>query len=154
MSKSDLKSSLAVLLILVAGSALAGEIYKWTDDAGNVHYEDRPLGEEVEVLKIRSKPTSEESVQEEVDSVGSTQEKLQAKHEERAKADASKMDQRKKRAADEERCTEYKTRQESLETSRRFYREDASGERTYLDEQQMQEVRDQVQASIKEFCKP
>jgi hypothetical protein len=34
----------AVLAITAGGGAMANEIYKWTDEEGNVHYEDRPTG--------------------------------------------------------------------------------------------------------------
>ena len=29
-----------------SGAALSGDIYMWTDEDGNVHYEDRPTGGE------------------------------------------------------------------------------------------------------------
>ena len=36
--------SCAVMALTIAGGAMANEIYKWTDEDGTVHYEDRPTG--------------------------------------------------------------------------------------------------------------
>ncbi|MCH8073174.1 MAG: DUF4124 domain-containing protein, partial [Proteobacteria bacterium] len=57
---------IAVVLTLVvsaAGTAVAGDIYKWTDEEGNVHFEDRPAGEQPERLAIQSKPTDPARIQ-------------------------------------------------------------------------------------------
>ncbi len=41
---------LTTAALAFSGTALSGEIYKWTDDDGNVHYEDRPTGDDVELV--------------------------------------------------------------------------------------------------------
>ena len=38
----------AVFAITLSSGALADDIYKWTDEDGNVYYEDRPSGEPTE----------------------------------------------------------------------------------------------------------
>ena len=44
MNKLRLPITLAFAAMLASGVGVAGEIYKWVDDDGNVHYEDRPTG--------------------------------------------------------------------------------------------------------------
>jgi hypothetical protein len=151
MSIPDIKKSLIILLLLVAGSALAGEIYKWTDADGTVHYEDQPLGADAERLNIKSKATDRDSIEQQAASRTAANEERESAP---AEASPSPAELRKKAKVNKARCEEYTARQESLETSRRFYREDEKGERTYLDDDQVQKVREQVQANIKEFCKP
>lgn len=151
MSTPDIKKSLAILLLLVAGSALAGEIYKWTDADGTVHYADQPLGVDAERLNIKSKATDRDSPERQAASRAAENEEPESAP---AEASPSPAELRKQAKENKARCEEYTARQESIETSRRFYREDENGERTYLDDKQVQEVREQVQANIKEFCKP
>src|SRR5210317_1699840 len=54
----------AVFALALAGGgvAIAGDIYKWVDADGNVHYEDRPIGAQSERLDIQSRPTDRAAV--------------------------------------------------------------------------------------------
>ena len=49
-------------------------------------------------------------------------------------------------------CEQSRANMQRLVTSRRIYREDDSGERTYLDEVEMQATRQRVENEISEFC--
>jgi len=44
MKGKKLALSCALVALTVAGGAMAEGIYKWTDEDGTVHYEDRPSG--------------------------------------------------------------------------------------------------------------
>ena len=58
MKISRLLTVVSVATLLAVARAVAGEIYKWTDDDGNVHYEDRPIGESgMERMEIVSQNT-------------------------------------------------------------------------------------------------
>ena len=45
MNRLRLPITFACATLLASGLAAGGEIYKWIDENGNVHYEDRPIGE-------------------------------------------------------------------------------------------------------------
>ena len=66
------KYAIACLMMFVvsaSGITLANDIYKWTDEDGNVHYGDRPSGDSSEErLAISSKPTDTAMVQARVES--------------------------------------------------------------------------------------
>lgn len=143
---------LIMFTVSVSGMALANDIYKWTDEDGNVHYVDRPSGDASEVrLAIRSRPTDPSKVQARVQSryeraaaaeeaaaaepAGPSEEELQAQAEERA-----------------QRCEAYKARLQKFLTSRRLYRQDENGERVYLDEEQTQAARERVENQVQEYC--
>ena len=49
--------STLVATIATVNLASASEIYKWTDDEGNVHYTDTPQGDPSERLDIQSRST-------------------------------------------------------------------------------------------------
>ena len=52
----------------------------------------------------------------------------------------------------EQKCVTYRDRLERFTYSRHLYRENENGEREYLDEEEMQAARDQVQDQIDEYC--
>ena len=53
---------LAIATLGFSSAVLSGEIYKWTDADGNVHFEDRPLGDNFERLDVRTRSTNNSSV--------------------------------------------------------------------------------------------
>jgi hypothetical protein len=135
-----------------SGTVLAGEIYKWTDDDGNVHYEDRPTGAQVERLAVASRSTDNASVQASIDA---------RREHETARSDArSKSAEDAKAAADEQmetdqrtaKCQASRSRMESYLQARRLYNQDDSGARVYLDESQIMEARSKAQDEIQKYC--
>lgn len=145
--------TLAVVALLLAGGTSANEIYKWTDENGNVHYEDRPSGMPTEQrLAINYQRTDS----------GSVQQRIEARHERQAARDEAKSvaaaeaeEAAEKAAAAEERkqaCERARSRLETYLQSRRLYRTDENGERVYLDDEQRQEARSKAEGQITEFC--
>lgn len=145
--------TLITMLVLTAtGSVAVGQIYKWTDEEGNVHFTDKPVDGEAECVAIRSRRTDPGRVQASVEaraeaaakkteekaavaSQGPTEEELAAQAAERAK-----------------KCATYRERLQRFVQSRRIYREDENGERVYLSEEEMQEARERVENQVQEYC--
>lgn len=149
-----------VLLLLgtaLTSGAIAGEIYKWTDKDGNVHYGDRPVGEgsagaAIERVAIASRPTNPEAVQASVDARLERQAVAADRAAERKTEEARQEELRAEAADRAEKCAAYRERLQKFVQSRRLYRLDDAGERVYLDEAQMQEAREQVQQQVQEYC--
>ena len=142
----------SMLTLAATGAALAGEIYKWTDKDGNVHYGDRPEGERPEIVGIASKPTDPARVQ--AMTQARAEVRTQAAEEAAAAAAAGPSPQELQAEAREraERCSAYRERLQSFVTSRRLYREDDNGERVYLDEDETRAARERVEGQIDEYC--
>ena len=146
---------IAVVLMLVvsaAGTAVAGDIYKWTDEEGNVHFEDRPAGEQPERLAIQSKPTDPARIQAMMQARASAAAKVA---EEEAAATPERPSPEELQVQAEERarlCSSYRAQLQKYITSRRLYREDESGERVYLDEDETLAARERVENQVQEFC--
>lgn len=138
--------------VAFGASAMASEIYKWTDEEGNVHYEDRPTVDDVERVAINSSPTSNSSVR-------ASENARRARQSAREDAIA-KRDEEERKAAEvaqiaaerEQKCQESRNRMENYLQARRLYREDESGEREYLDDTQVMEAREQAQEDIQAYC--
>lgn len=143
--------SALILAVVASSAAAASEIYKWTDDEGNVHYTDTPMGDPSERLDIHSQDTDTSAVQ------AQTQARLDrqaAKAQELAdkpkEPTAAELQAERKSKAEE--CSAARSRLTVLLQSRRIYREDANGERVYLDESDTQAARDAAQKQVEESC--
>ena len=136
------KSAIAFVMMLAissAGMAFAGDIYKWTDEDGNIHFGDHPTREaSKEPLAIGSMLTDTSIIQAKaavIEPVGATPEELRAQALER-----------------EEKCATSKARLQKFVTSRRLYKKDENGERVYLDEDEILAARERVQNQVEEYC--
>ena len=139
------------LTLAVSSGAFAGQIYKWTDEDGNVHYGDVPVGQSSERMAINSKPTDPSRIQAQAQARADA--KAQAA-EEAANAPTGPSPEELQAAADEKarKCQQHRADLQRMLTSRRIYREDEAGERDYLDEVEMQAARDRVEGEVEKHC--
>jgi Domain of unknown function (DUF4124) len=144
--------ALAAIAAAAPGAVAAGDIYKWTDENGVVHFGDRPSGDDSEtVIALSTESGSPAPAPEPVRTAsavpaataaaapapaGPTEEELRAEAEKRA-----------------EKCALYKERLQKFVTSRRLYRQDENGERVYLNEEETLAARAKVQEQVLEYCK-
>ena len=136
----------------IGGNALAGQIYKWTDAEGNVHYEDRPIGDGVEKHTVLSSNTDNTDVQAGIET---RLERDAVRSEARSKRDEDKQAAAAAEAESEKRdakCEESRSRLETYLQSRRLYKQDDAGERVYLDENQTTKARADAQDMIQKYC--
>ena len=161
MNRAKFTVALAIVATLATSVALAGEIYRYVDEDGNVHYVDRPTGVESEQrLAIQSRPTDNDAVMaraqqryarnEPEEDMGSengsvSDEPVQEEEMTRSERIAAARERQQK-------CQQYRDRLETFVTARRLYREGEDGERVYLEDNEIQEARDKVQARVEEFC--
>jgi hypothetical protein len=143
----------AALAMTISSSVFADDIYKWTDANGNVHYEDRPSGEPTEVrLQFSYNRTNSTAVGHRVQA---QRDASTARRETKEEAEAGQRTSAENRAAAEEKlaqCQTYRAKLKTMLESRRVYREDEAGERSYLDEAQRAEARSKAEELIKETC--
>ena len=140
-----------ILSVAMASAATASEIYKWTDEDGNVHYTDKPLQPSSERMDIVSHSTDNSAVQAQTQArLDSQATAAEAAANEPAGPTPEELRAEKKQRA--EQCTKYRERMTKFVQSRHLYREDESGERTYLDDAEMQKARARVQGQVEEYC--
>lgn len=141
------------LSIATTGSLFASNIYKWTDEEGNVHYGDLPTGAAGEErLAIPSRPTNTALIQARVQA----QAKARTRRAEAAAAIAAQQPTAEELRAQslerQEKCTRYRERQTAFTRNRRIYKMDENGERVYYDEEQMADARTRVDELVKQYC--
>ena len=139
--------------LLVGGAALSGEIYKWTDADGDVHYGDRPVGTDVERLHTTSNSsTDNDAVQASVDARHDREAVRSEARSKRDEADKAAADASAEAAQRDVKCQESRTRMQTYLQSRRLYQQDDAGERVYLDEDQTMQARADAQEMIQKYC--
>lgn len=145
--------ALVFAMALAAGGVAANDIYKWTDANGTVHYGDRPSGADSEErLQIGSRPTDPARIQRIVEARQDARTAGAEADAERAAGEPSPEELRARAEERAQKCEMYKERLQRFVTSRRLYREDESGERVYLDEEQTLAARARVQQQVEEHC--
>ena len=134
-------------------SAFAGEIYKFVDDEGNVHYVDRPTGESGEErMDISYTGTSTAAVNAQVKRRQGYMEALEEARKETASRREAEAQARAEVEARAAKCQESRARLESYLQAHRLYRENESGNREYLDDTQILEARRKAEEAIQEHC--
>lgn len=139
--------------VITGASVSAGEIYKYVDEDGNIHYLDRPTGESGEErLGLTYAHTDNATV--------SAQQKQRQEY--MAKLDEAREESATRREAEEKaraemeqrdaRCQQHRARLEGYLQARQLYRENEAGERVYLDESQTLEARQKVEELIQKDC--
>lgn len=152
MNRNRRPFAFAVAALIGTGVCSAGEIYKWTDDEGNVHYEDRPVASgDLERVDIVSRNTNNTVVQDRIDADRQARAAARQVASE-APAEMTQQELRAEQQARQEKCQSYRSKLETFLTAPRLYKEDAAGEREYLSEEQILEARSQVESKIEEYC--
>ena len=144
---------LVVSAAALTTSAFAGEIYKYVDDEGNVHYVDRPTGESGEErMGITYSGTSNAAVTAQVQRRQDYMEALEDARSEKASRREAEAQARAEMEARAAKCQESRARLESYLQAHRLYREGEAGEREYLDDEQILKARRKAEEAIQEHC--
>ena len=151
MNRKNVITCLIMFVVSASGIAYANDIYKWTDENGNIHYGDKPTGDATEErLAISSRATDPAKVQARAQSNYAARKTAEAAASE--PVGPTKDELRAKAAERSQKCDTYKARLQKFVQSRRLYKEDENGERVYLDEQQSQAARERVENQVQEYC--
>jgi hypothetical protein len=136
-----------------AGTAGA-DVYKYTDEKGNVLYTDKPATLPAERMNVQSRKTDTVAVQARQDA---DQQRMQGADKARQAASSQQADQQEAEqltAKDKaERCTKARQRYESYMTSQRLYEQQENGQRRYLTDQELDAARNSAKTTMDVMCK-
>ena len=140
---------IAVLLLLQAPVAGA-EVYKWVDEAGNVHYGDRPDkaagASEIQVDAPSLKTDIGELREEKRERL------LEAMEEDRQELDRQRKQQQAERARRAKQCKRLKNTYDRYRYASGVYRKDKEGNRSYFSNEQRAKKEAQLRKRMKEVC--
>lgn len=142
---------------LLCGAAAAGDVYKYTDERGNTMYTDRPMPGAVKVSSGAQRPveaTQRSYAAQQTSSnqqlMASNQRIAQGQSDQRAAATVAK-DLEASRA---DRCKKAREDYQNSLQSRRMYREEKDGTRTYLNEAELSQQRIAYAKNVDAICGP
>jgi hypothetical protein len=152
MTHTRLLLTVSLAALLASGLAVAGEIYKWTDDDGSVHYEDRPTGNtQFEHMDVISNNTDNSIVQARLDANRKARDAARQVASE-APPEMTREEIRAEQQKRKDECQKYRDQLQSFLRSQRLYQEDAAGDRAYLSEEDVMAARTRVEGQIQEYC--
>lgn len=144
--------TVACAVLLASGLAVGGEIYKWTDADGYVHYEDRPIGKtDMQHVDIISRNTDNSVVQARLDADRKARATARQVASE-ATPEMTREEVRAEQKARQEKCQAYRGQLEAFLRSNRLYKEEDGGDRRYLSEDEVMAARSRVEGQIQEYC--
>ena len=135
---------LALLLLCV--SATAG-VYKWTDEAGRVHYSDKPPETAAEKLDIETHRTDPEQLTARLNQDQSRSDTIVADQSEQQQLERERQIRR------VENCDRSQKALASLLSATRVYEPLPDGERRYLEQDEIDQRKANAQADVDQWCK-
>ncbi len=131
---------------MMASSAHAGKVYKWTDENGTIHYGDkRPEGTKTETLKVESNSSAPRP---------SLEEQLNNLEEKEEKENLVKQEQEQAKEAQEQnklRCNQAKNNLQTIENNARI-RIEENGELRYMTPEEIAKKKEDMNKVIEEAC--
>jgi len=137
---------LILVMLILAPVSGWGEIYRWTDASGQVHYGEQP-GPGAEAIEVKPQVVERDAA------TRQSQERLQkvldARQQEQA---ASAQKQASKAAVRNEKCSKLRQAQQDLGHGGMYFSDDANGERTFYSDQQVAAARSKIDSEIAANC--
>jgi len=132
-----------------AVGAWAGDIYRWTDADGQVHYGDRPTSRSAEPVQLRPEPPPDPQA---AARRGQRDKFLRAMQEDKA-ARAKRQHKADRKAAHlAAQCRKARRHLQEYRRATYLYREDGSGGRKVLSDSQRAAAVKKLQAQIEQHC--
>jgi len=149
MRRHPLKNCLLFLLLLVAGTAPA-EVYRWVDEQGVVHFEDRPRSPDAGGGRSYAPPAA--VVDDSQQRMDKTRKLLNAYQAERQQAREQKQQRQEEQAKRTRQCGIARDRLRQYQQYGAIYRLDDAGKRVYLSEQERAALVQQSRDDIARWC--
>jgi hypothetical protein len=125
------------------------DVYRFTDDKGQVQYTDKPQLLPAERLQVQSQRTDVVGIQERSDAANANKGALNKAASQAEAKQASEVNAKDKA----ERCVKARERYDQYMNSQRLYKTLPGGEREYLTDAELDSARAAAKTSMEEFCK-
>jgi hypothetical protein len=160
----------ALLLSVISGNAVAGEIYSWTDKNGVVHYGDRPPeGQKTQIVvvpqaprpddagaypsPVDARPGSESSAADAINTPGEQETvPLSLADQRREQLAKDRKEKRETREDTERMCAKHQRRLTQIEPARRVFYTDEKGQSVRMDDDLRIELVEEDKAYIAKNC--
>lgn len=137
-------------LAALTSTSIAGQIHKWTDENGKVHFGDRPPDDQqTEVIKKRTESLKPKSVDNSTNRIRAKLDAIEKEKEDKRLEKEQADNQQKKNL---EYCAKLKKQMTLFEGGGRIYLEEKTGERRYFSSKEIDENRMKFKKLYQEKC--
>jgi len=145
---------LMAVAFLAAGGAAAENIYRWTDDSGQVHYGSRPGADNAREVTVNStSPKSEPSALSDQERRTRQQRLLESYERDRELKQEQAQRQAEQQQKVDKACRDLQDNWRWLNHPGPIYLRGENGARAYLDEATRQQQKAKVRQQIDQYCK-
>lgn len=140
-------------LTVASGVAAASDVYKYTDEKGNVLYTDKPRTLPAERLNVQTAKVDPANQARQAEEMKRLQEADTARKQtstQQSNQTAAASMNAKDRA---DRCTKARDRYDTYMNSQKLYEEQPGGERRYLTSEELDAARASAKANMDSWCK-
>lgn len=150
-----MKPGMGLLILLLLAAPASGEVYKWVDDKGRVHYGDKPVGKsadqatEVKIKEPGAPPPPDSRVEDRRKVLRSLEEARIARQRALQEQLQGKSEERRR----EKKCTEMLNELKDRERGGAiWYTLDKDGNREFWDDQRLERENAELRQKITKLC--
>ncbi|MCS3902955.1 molecular chaperone DnaK (HSP70) [Methylohalomonas lacus] len=137
-------------LLMLNTPVLATNMYKWTDEEGNVHYTQNPPPEDAQ--GVRMDPPADVDTEQAREELQRKQEKLEAMEQQREQAREEAEKEQERAALYEKNCRLARERLQRLENSGMVRAIDEDGNMSRIGPEEQAERINEVKEKVKKYC--
>ena len=148
-----MKITTLIICLLAPGIATA-DIYKWTDEDGQIHYGEKPKGNSAKTIATpgyNKQPVAPPP--DEKQRLENIRKWTDARQEEREEEKRRKAELKAKKAERTKKCNRMKNEITDLDQGGRRYRLNENGQRYYYSDKDIEVKKDKLRQSIKKNCR-
>lgn len=124
-----------------------GQVYRWVDEQGRVHYGQQPQGAHAQAVEVRPQVVERDAATQEREQ--RAERYFQARRDEQAQAAQARRERQSQLASE---CAQLRAHLASMPAGRRYYQPGSNGERHYYSDQQLDAARAQLASQLSGRC--
>ena len=136
-----------ILTLLLLPALACAEIYRWTDAQGRVHFSEKPGAAGAEQVEVKPQVVERDQATREREE--RSQKYFDARRDEQAQAEMRAASARAERSKE---CGELRRQLQQIERNGRYFTTDASGERSYISDEELDAARSRLSSRIATRC--
>lgn len=137
----------ALVGLLLLPCLAFGQVYRWVDENGQVHFGQQPQSENAQAVEVRPQVVERDAATQEREE--RAERYFQARRDEQAQAAQARREQQAQLVRE---CAQLRAQLASIPEGRRYFHQSASGERHYYSDQQLDAARRQLRDQLSGRC--
>ena len=147
-----MKIFIIFICVMISSTLVAGEIYKWTDENGRVHFSDKPVSDTAQEIEIKEADNQRNTLTTDEQRKQKRDKLLKAYEEERRikKEKEAKENQQKEKL--KYRCARERDSLKRMKRGGAYYDMGKDGNRIFLDESEIKKRIAEMETNVEKYC--